>query len=67
MDYAHPEFFPYWAGTPWFFGLGPSIFVVNRFNHSTTVSGTAAAVLAAGSGMVLPLAGAAGDIRGDPE
>jgi surface antigen len=32
-DYAYPEFFPYWAGTPWFFGLGPSIFVVNRVNH----------------------------------
>jgi surface antigen len=32
-DYAYPEFFPYWAGAPWFFGLGPSIFVVNRVNH----------------------------------
>jgi surface antigen len=32
-DYASPEFFPYWAGTPWFFGLAPSIVVVQRFNH----------------------------------
>jgi surface antigen len=32
-DYAYPEFFPYWAGAPWFFGLAPSIVVVQRFNH----------------------------------
>jgi hypothetical protein len=32
-DYAYPEYFPYWAGAPWFFGLAPSIVVVQRFNH----------------------------------
>jgi surface antigen len=32
LDYAYPEFFPYWVGDPWFFGLGPSIVVVNRFH-----------------------------------
>jgi surface antigen len=32
-DYANPEFYPYWAGSPWFFGLAPSIVVVQRFNH----------------------------------
>lgn len=33
MDYAYPEFFPYWVGAPWFFGLAPSIVVVNRFHN----------------------------------
>jgi hypothetical protein len=32
-DYAFPELFPYWAGSPWFFGLAPSIVVVQRFHH----------------------------------
>jgi hypothetical protein len=32
LDYAYPEFFPYWLGAPWFFGLGPSIVVVQRFH-----------------------------------
>jgi hypothetical protein len=32
LDYAYPEFFPYWLGEPWFFGLGPSIVVVQRFH-----------------------------------
>jgi hypothetical protein len=32
LDYAYPEFFPYWVGAPWFFGLAPSIVVVNRFH-----------------------------------
>lgn len=32
LDYAYPEFFPYWVGAPWFFGLGPSIVVVQRFH-----------------------------------
>jgi surface antigen len=32
-DYAYPEFFPYWGGAPWFFGLAPSIVIVQRFNH----------------------------------
>ncbi|MBV8336018.1 MAG: hypothetical protein JO358_11410 [Alphaproteobacteria bacterium] len=31
--YAYPDFFPYWWGAPWFFGIGPSIVVVQRFNH----------------------------------
>jgi hypothetical protein len=38
--YPFPDFSSYWgwddwgwAGVPWFFGLGPSIVVVNRFNH----------------------------------
>jgi hypothetical protein len=31
--YSYPDFFPYWWGSPWFFGLGPSIVVVQRFNH----------------------------------
>ena len=31
--YAYPEYFPYWWGSPWYFGLGPSIFVVQRFNR----------------------------------
>ena len=33
VDYAYPEFFPYWVGEPWFFGLAPSIVVVQRFRH----------------------------------
>ena len=33
LDYAYPEFFPYWLGAPWFFGLGPSIVVVQRFHN----------------------------------
>jgi surface antigen len=33
LDYAYPEFFPYWVGAPWFFGLAPSIVVVQRFHH----------------------------------
>jgi hypothetical protein len=35
FDYAHayPDYFPYWWGAPWFFGLAPSIVVVQRFNH----------------------------------
>ena len=35
FDYAHayPDFFPYWWGAPWVFGIGPSIVVVQRFNH----------------------------------
>jgi surface antigen len=32
-DYAYPGFLPYWIGAPWYFGLGPSILVVQRFNH----------------------------------
>jgi surface antigen len=31
--YAYPDFFPYWWGAPWVFGIGPSIVVVQRFNH----------------------------------
>jgi hypothetical protein len=31
--YAYPDYFPYWWGAPWFFGLAPSIVVVQRFNH----------------------------------
>jgi hypothetical protein len=33
LDYAYPDFYPYWLGAPWFFGLGPSIVVVNRFHY----------------------------------
>jgi hypothetical protein len=36
VGYAYPDFFPYWGdwvGSPWYWGLGPSIFVVQRFNH----------------------------------
>jgi surface antigen len=33
VDYAYPEFFPYWGGAPWYFGLAPSIVVVQRFRH----------------------------------
>ena len=31
--YSYPDFFPYWGGAPWFFGLAPSIVVVQRFHH----------------------------------
>ena len=31
--YPYPDFFPYWWGSSWFFGLAPSIILVNRFNH----------------------------------
>jgi hypothetical protein len=31
--YAYPDYFPYWWGSPWYFGLAPSIFFVQRFNH----------------------------------
>jgi len=31
--YSYPDSFPYWGGAPWFFGLAPSIVVVQRFNH----------------------------------
>jgi hypothetical protein len=40
--YSYPEAYPYpdfydwgwgWGGAPWFFGLGPSIVLVQRFNH----------------------------------
>ena len=31
--YAYPDYFPYWWGAPWFFGLAPSIVVVQRFHH----------------------------------
>jgi len=38
--YPYPDFSPYWdwagwgwGGAPWFFGLAPSIFIVQRFNH----------------------------------
>jgi hypothetical protein len=31
--YAYPDFFPYWWGAPWIFGIAPSIVVVQRFNH----------------------------------
>jgi hypothetical protein len=33
VDYAYPEFFPYWVGAPWFFGIAPSIVIVQRFHH----------------------------------
>ena len=31
--YAYPDYFPYWWGSPWFFGLAPSIVVVQHFHH----------------------------------
>ncbi len=31
--YAYPDFFPYWFDVPWYFGLAPSIVVVQHFNH----------------------------------
>jgi len=33
IDYAYPESFPYWLGEPWYFGLAPSIVIVQRFHH----------------------------------
>jgi hypothetical protein len=36
VGYASPDFFPYWggwAGSPWYWGVAPSIFVVQRFNR----------------------------------
>ena len=36
VGYAYPDYFPYWWGSPWYFGLAPSIVVVqrlNRFHH----------------------------------
>jgi surface antigen len=30
--YAYPDFFPYWWGAPWVFGIAPTI-VVQRFNY----------------------------------
>ena len=30
-DYAYPDYFPYWWGSPWYFGLAPSIVVAQRF------------------------------------
>ena len=33
LGYAYPDYFPYWWGSPWYFGLAPSIFVVQRFNR----------------------------------
>jgi surface antigen len=33
VDYVYPDFFPYWVGEPWYFGLAPSIVVVQRFRH----------------------------------
>ena len=32
-DYADPGFFPYWDGSPWFFGIAPAVVVVQRFRH----------------------------------
>jgi hypothetical protein len=31
--YAYPDYFADWWGSPWYLGLAPSIFVVQRFNH----------------------------------
>ena len=31
--YDYPTFYPYWAVEPWFFGLGPTIVVAQRFPH----------------------------------
>ena len=33
LGYAYPDYFPYWWGSPGYFGLAPSIFVVQRFNR----------------------------------
>jgi len=44
LEYSYPEAYPYpdfapywgwagWGGSPWFFGLAPSIVVVQRFHH----------------------------------
>jgi hypothetical protein len=32
-DYLYPDLYPYWAGWPWFFGIAPSIVVVQKFHH----------------------------------
>jgi hypothetical protein len=32
VGYAYPDSIPYWWGSPWYFGLAPSIIVVQRFN-----------------------------------
>lgn len=31
--YSYPLAYPYWFDNPWFFGLGPTIFVFQRFPH----------------------------------
>ena len=33
LGYAYPDYFPDWWGSPGYFGLAPSIFVVQRFNR----------------------------------
>ena len=33
VGYAYPDYFPYWWGSPWYFGLAPSIVFVQRFNR----------------------------------
>ena len=33
VGYAYPDYFSSWWGAPWYFGLAPSIFVVQRFNR----------------------------------
>jgi hypothetical protein len=33
VDYTYPDFFPYWVGAPWYFGLAPSIVLVQRFHR----------------------------------
>jgi hypothetical protein len=32
VGYAYPDYFPYGWGSPWYFGLAPSIVVAQRFN-----------------------------------
>ncbi len=32
LGYAYPDYFPYWWGSPGYFGLAPSIVVMQRFN-----------------------------------
>jgi hypothetical protein len=32
LGYAYPDYFPYWWGSPGYFGLAPSIVFVQRFN-----------------------------------
>jgi surface antigen len=31
--YTYPFYYPYWAAEPWFFGLGPTIVLAQRFPH----------------------------------
>jgi hypothetical protein len=31
--YTYPSYYPYWAAEPWFFGLGATIVVAQRFPH----------------------------------